>query len=142
MLPPDHVEAPLIVTLSVPARLPPLRTRVVAVMGFPVEKLAVPPLIVECADAGNRRRRKKIGEAAAGGGAAGDVISAGDIFGDRQRSTIVPAPVKGPFMANVPVPPADPKVNNAPELAAQDPLPVPPPLIFNWPTRAERDRCC
>ena len=47
MLPPDHVEAPLIVTVSVPERLPPLKARVVPVMGFPVEKLAVPPLMVK-----------------------------------------------------------------------------------------------
>ena len=58
------------------------------------------------------------------------------IFSVSPANTIVPAPVKGPFMANVPVPPADPKFNKAPELAAQDPLPVPSPLIFNWPTRA------
>ena len=46
MLPPDHVDAPLIVTLSVPARLPPLKARVGAAMGVPVEKFAVPLLIV------------------------------------------------------------------------------------------------
>ena len=59
-------------------------------MGFPVEKLAVPPLIVSAPMLVTVAGVKKIGDAAAGGGAAGDVISAGDIFGDRRRRPLCP----------------------------------------------------
>jgi hypothetical protein len=48
----------------------------------------------------------------------------------------VPAPLIGPVKANVPFPPAEPNVNKAPELTVHDPMPVPPPLMFNCPALA------
>src|ERR1700721_1285430 len=48
----------------------------------------------------------------------------------------VPAPLIGPAKANVPLPPAEPNVNKAPELTVHDPLPVPPPLMFSCPALA------
>jgi hypothetical protein len=46
MLPPVHVSKPLIATVSVPASVPPLWLIVVAVIVPPVEKFAVPPVIL------------------------------------------------------------------------------------------------